>query len=153
MILFAVSYGLMSNDWVKSLQAFGGLFANILTCVIVWKTGGTRDFNRQNWVLINLSVVALLAWWLTREAAWGNILLLVTIAIALIPTLRNVARDPRVEKPLPWLMFALSYLIQLAVVVLRYTQPQDLGAPIGGTILHLLVGLLALRRPMSKPPR
>lgn len=152
-VMYAWSYGVMSHDWWKSLQPYGGVFANIGTCVIVWRSGGTRDFNRRNWVIISVSIFAILAWWLTRNATWGNSLLFLAIAISLIPTIRNVARNPRAEKPLPWLMFALSYLVQTSVVILRYEQSQDLGAPIGGAILHLLVGLLALRRPQPKPPR
>lgn len=150
-VLMATSYSAMSHDWWKSLQLYGGIAANILTCFFVWTHGGTKDFNRQNWVIIFFAFLAISVWWVTRDATWGNLILLLAVGLSSIPLVKNVAQNPKTEKPLPWMMFALSYSLQLVVVLMRYTQIQDLGAPVGGTILHLLVGLLALRQHSSEP--
>lgn len=145
MILYAVTYRSMTGDLIKSLQGYGGLVCNVSTCLLVWFHGGTSDFNRQNWKIIAVSVMAILVWWLTHDATWSNLLLLATIAYSMVPMFKNVWINPKSERPLPWFMFSFSYAVQIVVVVLRYTQPQDLAAPIGGMLLHLAVGIIALR--------
>lgn len=150
-VLMATSYSTMSQDWWKSLQFYGGIVANILTCIFVWTHGGTKDFNRQNWGIIAVAFTAITAWWITKDATWGNLILLLAVLVSSVPLIVNVAKNPRAEKPLPWMMFAASYALQIIVVLMRYKQIQDLGAPVGATILHLAVGLLALRQFTTKP--
>lgn len=151
-VLLATSYGVMSHDWWKSLQLYGGIAANLVTCIFVWTKGGTNDFDRRNWGIISMALAAILAWWLTRDATWGNLLLLGAVCLSSIPLILNVWNNPQAERPLPWMMFVSSYFLQLVVVILRFEQLQDLATPAGATLLHLAVGLLALRRREPKPP-
>ncbi|MBM2821142.1 MAG: nuclear protein [Candidatus Berkelbacteria bacterium] len=145
--LNAASYQVMTGDWVKSLITYAGCVAMTTTFLITLRTGKFSRLGSFDWILLGLGFVAILAWWVKQDATYANMLLQLAIAISFVPTYMGVWQKPANERPLPWVLFSLGYVFQTLVVVTRWTgQIQDLVYPINCFTLHLVVGLLSLRR-------
>lgn len=146
-ILNAVSYQIMTGDWVKSLITYGGCVAMATTFIIALKKGKFEKLSVFDKMSLFVGLVAVTSWWVMRDATFANILLQVCIGISFIPTYRGVWHHPQNERPLPWFLFSLGYSFQILVVVTRWSgQAQDLVYPINCLILHLVVAIIALRK-------
>lgn len=145
--LNSASYSVMTGDWVKALTTYAGCLAMSVTFLFALKKGKFSRLSGFDWLLMFLGFSSILVWWVRRDAMYANLLLQVCIIVSFIPTYRGVWRNPRNERPLPWLLFSFGYIVAIVVVGLRWRgQPQDLVFPGLNIVLHAIVGLMSLRR-------
>ena len=84
-----------------------------------------------------------------RSKLNANLVANVAHAMAFIPTLRGLWHGRKKEKALFWFVWAGAFFFgDVVVVILRWQgNPVDLISPITIVLLHIAVGLLALRSP------
>lgn len=70
-----------------------------------------------------LGVVSIVLWHFTyqspRYVQFANYVAIVADLCAIVPTYRLVKGNPMVEKPLPWLLFSLGFLISLGSITVH----------------------------------
>lgn len=145
-LINAITYVIFTNDALKSALAFTDCFTCIvITCLILFKGQYSKLSILEN-VIIILSILSLIVWYIFHSALYANLLLQPAYILAFIPTLRNALKNPENESALVWLMWALSFVLTIIVVVIRWENNwADFVNPMIAFILHLSVGLLALR--------
>ncbi len=141
------SYRVMTGDWVKSLIAYAGCVAITGTFILSLRLGKFTRLGVFDWCCLGLGITAIGVWWIMRDVMFANFIIQASVTISFIPTYRGVWKTPHNERPVPWFLFSLCYVITFIVVVMRWQgQIQDLVFPLNNVVLHLLVGLLSLRR-------
>ena len=74
----------------------------------------------------------------------------IAIIVGTVPTIVGVWRDPSVERPLPWLLWSLSFIIAIVVVTMRHVSWVAYASPVIQMVMYIGIGLLALRA--QRPP-
>jgi len=140
------SYRSMTKDWAKSLLPTVSWAANIVTFAMIAFTGDWSALSIFDKLAIGFGALAVLAWKLFGSATYANLIMQGCIAIGFIPLYLELAKNPRTETPLPWLLWSLAYVLAIIVVRLRWRkQYQDLAYPVCNLGLHFTVALLAMR--------
>ncbi len=152
-ILNAVTYQVMSGDWVKTIMAYGSCLTNVGTFLFALSQGRLSKLKRVDIFLLVMGLASIAVWQIKQDATHANLLLQVVLLISFLPTCIGVGKDPSCERSLPWFLFAGAYGLTISVVILRWQgQYQDLVFPINCLLMHLTVGLLALRSPRDRKP-
>lgn len=148
----AISYARMSGDWIKAVIPMVNMSTLVVTVAYSFWKGRVTKLSSWDKAAMSVGLAAMILWLTFRSAALGNLLMQPCIVIAFVPRCRDVWRDPHAEKATPWFIWGIAYLVLIFVVALRWRgQPQDLVYPINTTILHTMVGVLALRtQPIKK---
>lgn len=150
-LIDALNYEEMTGDWQKNLLPF----TCAICCIVTWVICAVRSkfqFKKMkvsDWITLALCTISLVTWKRFGLVTEANLILQVDNAISFIPIIVGVARDPEEEKPSAWMWWTVSYILGSLVVGLRLSQWEELVYPAGCAFLHLLVGLLALRRPKT----
>jgi len=125
------SYIVMSQDLAKAATPIAGCAACIVTLGLSAGKGRLSGLNRLDAAVLAIGIAAGLFWWTSRSAAGANLLLQLAFVVSNIPTFNGVWRDPRIERPLPWFGFAAAYMLNLAVVIMRWRGSYaDLAYPV-----------------------
>lgn len=145
-VLNFASYKEMTKDgWKSFLPTFNSSLC-ILTFFISLVKGQLQNVVQTDILALALGIVASIIWKKSRSPVLPNMMLQLGIIVGFIPTVRGVLVAPQDEVAICWFLWAISFAFQLAVVVMRWKgQKQDLVYPINCFVLHLAVGLLALR--------
>jgi hypothetical protein len=73
-----------------------------------------------DWGALTLGIVSISIWWFVRNdptrSQYANYIAIVADMCALIPTFRMVRKNPMIEKPLPWILFALGFALSTTVI-------------------------------------
>jgi hypothetical protein len=77
---------------------------------------------------------------------WFLIISNATAFTSFTPLLRGVWKNPRVENPLPWIIWTLAYFLLGCATVAESDNSVILIYPISNFLLHGLVAVLALRK-------
>jgi hypothetical protein len=145
----SASYFAMTGDWVKTVVTFTDCFICYVTLAfLVTRRASLKRFAASDWVVIGICAIALGTWWFYRSATAGNLIMQTAAVLSTVPTYRGVISDSRAEPAAPWLLWTFAFMLQLTVVILRWEGHwADLANPIQAGIVHLGIGLLALRKP------
>ncbi len=139
--LNAASYLMMSGDPAKAAVACAGAAACTVTLAFALLKGRASPIAPWDGAALAAGLAAAGAWWVWRSAATANLILQAGFVISMVPTYRAILRDPRAEKPLPWLMWGTAYAVTLATVILRWRgHPADLAYPGINLVTHSGVG-------------
>jgi hypothetical protein len=146
-LLNTASYVAMSQDLAKAATPIAGCAACVVTLCLTAGKGRLSRLNRLDMVILAIGSAAGLLWWSSRSAACANLLLQLAFVISNIPTFRGVWKDPCIERPLPWFGFAAAYLLNLAVVIMRWNDNlADLAYPVISLIADGGVGIVIVWR-------
>lgn len=145
--LNTTSYLAMSGDLAKAATPIAGCAACLVTLCLTAKKGRLSRLSVFDLIILAIGASAGLIWWTARSAWCANLLLQLAFIIANIPTFRGVWRDPGTEQPLPWFGFALAYVLNVAVVLMRWQgQLMDLAYPVCSLLADGGVGLAVVWR-------
>lgn len=145
--LNAASYFFMNGDFVKSLLPIIGSLACIWVFVLSLIKGRLSRPDWKDMAALAAGLLCLIVWQVFKSVAYANLSLQFGLIVSIIPTVRGVARNPRVEKAIPWFMWGCAYALMLGAVAVRWQDIwQDLALPLIGMTTHSLVGILALRK-------
>lgn len=146
-VLACVSYISMTGDWVKCILSVVSTTACIGTFVFSLFKGNVNKLGKFDYWALALGVFAALIWWIYKNSTYGNLLLQPCFVIAYIPTWKSVWNDKKNEKPLPWLLWTVTFAVQIVVVLLRWKgQYQDLAGPVSGFFTCASVPALIFRK-------
>lgn len=143
-IINALTFNVMSANWVVALQFFAGslgcsgLFLYMLaTKKLKWPTSG-------EWGIVGIGVIATMVWMIFRNATYANLIILLALAIPFKPMYEELWRNPTKETPRSWILWTLAFLVTTINVVVNWSgHPLNLVMPIGGALLHGAVAILA----------
>nr|ALV85544.1 hypothetical protein [uncultured bacterium pA1] len=139
--LNATSYLMMSGDPAKAAVACAGATACTITLAYALARGKASPIAAWDGAALAAGLAAAAAWWIWRSAASANLILQAGFVVSMVPTYRAIFKDPRTEKPLPWLMWGSAYAVTLAVVLLRWRgHAADLAYPGINLVTHSGVG-------------
>lgn len=139
-----VTFGVTIGNWIVALQFLTGSVACIAVFIYMLAIGKFSWPTAKQWRLVGLGILAMLVWWIFRNAAWANTIIFVALAISFIPMYEDLWTDPRSETPRSWVLWTLAFLVTTANVIVNWNgQPLSLVMPIGGAILHGIVAALS----------
>lgn len=140
------SYLVMSDDWVKSLLPAASSLLCIATFGVAIRVGKFSHIDHCDLAALGIGLIAVLAWWWFRSAAYANLIMQASIGVGFWPTYRSVWKKPANETPFPWLLWGAAYTVGTVMVVQRWRgQWLDLTFYVVSVFLHLGIGILALR--------
>ncbi len=140
------SYRAMSGDWVKSILPLASSTACLFTFIFALAKGKLSKIDPWDGAALGVGIIAGFAWWQYNSATYANLILQGSIAISFAPTLRSIRLDRTSEKPLPWFIWSVAYVLSIVVIVMRWRgQWQDFVYPVNCLMLHAAVGLMADR--------
>lgn len=147
-ILNFTSYNIASGDWVKSLLPTIGALMVITTFLLILFRGKFSKLNKFDNLALVAGLISVLVWWQFNSAVYANLILQIAILIGFVPTYLGVLRNPKNEKPLPWLIWSAVYVLGTIIVLLRWNgQYIDIIYPlVTGLMAHSGVALLSLRK-------
>lgn len=119
MLLNALTFGMMSNDWVATFQLFVGFGGCLIVLVYALVKGKfSLPGPTEGWAML-LGITASVLWYEFRQAAGANMIILFALCIALAPTWRGVYHDPFRETPRSWVIWAIAYVVTTINVLLN----------------------------------
>jgi len=143
-LMNAATYLASSGDFWKTIIPLTNIGLVLFLLVLCLCHKKFQRLGWTDWLALCLGLGAIAVWKLSA-AAYANFTVQLAIAIGFIPTWASVRRNPHAEQPRPWWLWAASYAVMLAVVLLRWNgQWSDLVCPINCTILHASVAIQAL---------
>jgi hypothetical protein len=146
-VLNLLTYFHMTRDWVKSLLPTMSSVACLATFVVALAKGKLSKPSAGDWSFFGFGLVALIIWKALGSAAYANLWLQLSVAVSFVPTFHGVWREPRKERCLPWFIWSVAYVFLFATVVMRWQGGWiTVVYPVNGFVMHLIVGVLALRR-------
>ncbi|MEK7608350.1 MAG: hypothetical protein AAB495_02130 [Patescibacteria group bacterium] len=114
--------------------------------VIVSLKGRVR-VDQKDKVIVLISLIAVLLWTIFKTAVGGNLLNQVAYTLALIPTYRNVLRNPKDEPTLPWVLWTIAFVINIVALALQsQVNPMDYVSPVVCVIHHAAITVLSMRK-------
>ena len=142
-----LTFGVAFGNWIIALQFLSG---SVACTIVFFYMLAIKKFDwptKKHWSLIGLGLIAILVWWMFRNAAWANVIIFVALTISFIPMYESLYDDPTQERPLPWVIWTLAFLTTTVNVIVNWKhQPLGLVMPIGGAILHGAVAYLSCQR-------
>jgi hypothetical protein len=135
-------FSLSGHDFVVSLMPFTVTAVNVLTLAIILRRGTFQRIGRSDGAALAISVVAIVLWKLT-DSSLANLMIQIAIIVGTIPTILGVFRDPTVERPLPWFLWSLSFVVAIIVITMRGTSWVAYASPIIQMGMYIAIGALA----------
>jgi len=117
-IWFAVSFAILlsynSMDTKHELYvAIGNVIFPGMNFALSFRQKTKVELSKWDYGALILGLVAMVLWWFVRQdptqVQYANYLAILADMCAVIPTFMLVKKNPMVEKPLPWLIFALGF--------------------------------------------
>ena len=142
-------FSLSRHDFVVSLMPFTVTAVNVLTLFVILRKGTFQRIGRVDAAALAISAIAVLLWQLAGSSL-ANLMVQIAIIVGTVPTIVGVWRDPSVERPLPWLLWSLSFIIAIVVVTMRHVSWVAYASPVIQMVMYIGIGLLALRA--QRPP-
>jgi len=142
-ILNALSYNVMSGDFVATLQFFMGSVACIATFLYVIMIGKFKRPERNDWLMFGLAALAVAVWAIFRSATGANMIILLATAISFVPTLIGVWEDPFVETPLAWNLWTTAYIISTTNLLFRDCPAVAFIGPVAMIFAHGAIAVLS----------
>lgn len=147
-ILSSTSYAKASEDWVKSLLIIVNSVMCILTVAIVWKLGRFDPLTPYAKVALAIGLLTALVWLYFREADYAQFLMQGAILVGFFENCKMAWHKPEKEQALPWLIWSGAYVINIAVVLLRWNPENWVSIlyPVNSLVCHFAMAMLVLLR-------
>lgn len=149
-LLNCVSYIKMSKDITLGFLPMASTFSCMVVAGIFFCKGKLSKLDFLDSIVLLLGIISVFVWQYYNSPTYGNLLLQPCIVISFIPTYRGVWRNAKIEKASPWFIWASAYLLQIALVFLKWESFYQLVYPINCLVLHAGVGMLTLRKSKLK---
>ncbi len=149
-ILNAISYFLMTGDFIKTILPAESTLFHIFTIFMLWRKGNFVKIDTYDKLTFVIGLLVIFVWWRYQNASYANLLLQFCYLISMIPIYRNELKDNKNERPLPWFLWALAHTFNTGTVIARWQKHwPDIIYPTLTTTEHVAAGLLALRKTKS----
>lgn len=142
----------MVGDWGMSIVPTIGSIGCVVVFVVAVKFSTLEEKKNLTPVdktVLALSAVAVLVWYFFRSAACAHFIIQSCFLISYVPLCDNVRRNPGKEPPRPWFIWASTYVVFTAAVLMLLPwreQPWKLIYPVLGFFEHLTMALFSTRK-------
>jgi hypothetical protein len=143
------NYSEMTGDMYKNALPIVCALGCLTTWALCLFRGRFKKLVFENYLSFLLCGGALIVWKEFDLVKESNMILQVDNVISFLPIIYGVIRNPKAERPAPWMWWTASYALGTVVVLMRYQQWQDLLFPLGSMVLHCIVGALSLRKKLK----
>jgi len=151
MLLNTLTFREMSRDTVATAQFFVGTVGCVIIFLYALVRGKFSEPGRTGWWAMLLGIIAAITWYVFREVTWANMIVLVALSVAFVPTWDGAYRDPFKETPRSWVMWTMAYLITTVNVLLNPTwRVVSLVNSIVSMFAHGLVAVLSTKKRKCK---
>ena len=147
-LLDLASYFVFTGDWVKNIlpavcaaAAFGTFCYAYVRKRLSWPDKVDRTF-------MGVDVVITVLWYFT-SAVVANLLYQVSTVLSFLPMYRGQLSGREVEKPRPWIIWTLAYILFTASVSLRLERWEELAYPLSHVAVHMVTALIAIAKQRS----
>lgn len=117
LLLTYLSSGAEANVWPA---VFGFTNPTLITILALIKKGERTRFNRLEWTCVAICFVSLGMWAFVRNdktlAQYALYVAIIADSCAAIPTIAFVIKHPDQDRPFPWVMFAVAYILALFAI-------------------------------------
>lgn len=141
-----LTYSSMSNDWVKDILPAVCSLACIVIYVSFLRQGKFEVPTLSDILIFSIDIMATMVWFSTNSPLMGNIVCQASDAISFIPIIKETMRNPRRERPLPWIIWSIAYVLDVILVIIRWRQWGDMVYPITSLALALTMVIITNRR-------
>jgi hypothetical protein len=98
--------------WVSGIPIVFGIFIALLSL-----KKGERSIARRDWLCLAGALVAIVIWWLTKDALYAVIIVIVINTLAVIPTFRKAYSKPNEETALSYSLGAVRSVISIPALL------------------------------------
>ena len=104
-----------------------------------------------------MCILACVVWYITEKAKYASLMMGAIMMFSGWPTVAGVWNNPAIEKPLPWVLWTIAFIVTTINVPLRYREKEKqekkqnntplwmlMVVPVAGIILHATVALFSL---------
>ena len=116
-LLNTTSYLVMSDSWLASAQFLVGMVGCCFTFLKSLVGGKFSPLEKKEWRVLAIGLLAAVVWWKFKNAAAGNMIILLAAMIGFWPTLQGVWANPFKEKPFAWKVWSLAFLLSIINLV------------------------------------
>lgn len=144
MSLTASSYFKMSGNLAKSILPSEVFLGCLITLIIALWIGRFSGLDKFGVVAFLLGLFGVFVWWRTNSALYAQLISLLCNFIAVLPTFHLLWKDPTKEKPLPWAIWVLSYVLMVIVVLMLWEDRwEELAYPALSIFMLSTISLLS----------
>jgi hypothetical protein len=156
-IMNAGSYTLISKHWIMTVLLWENAVMVIVTFVTILyhHKAVLKKLGTSKKISAALCVLALLSYFVFREAKYANFILQAAALITIKTLWDDLRLDPTAERRLPWGMWAIVYAVQaLAALVFWPGSWEKLAYPLVYAFFHAAIFIATLLPPkqLKRPP-
>jgi len=133
------------NYWIW----FASLVTTIMVLAIFIVAASKRKFTKIGKVEIISLIIAVaigIFWQVSGNSTLANLSLQLVFVISFIPTIYGLLYEGASERPLPWFLASMSYVLQIVNILLTSVSLVALGFPVVNLLGQGTIGLLAARK-------
>jgi hypothetical protein len=141
-LLELASYMGVTGDWAKNVLPFVCSLACITLYIYFLSHGKFQKLTFGNILIIFADLMAMILWYVTESALVANLAMQVSTVISFIPMYIEVFDDEENEKQLPWIIWSVTYALDIILVITRWEKWGDLAYPLTNFVLHFGMWML-----------
>lgn len=152
-LLELASYMVVTGDWAKNVLPLVCAVACIVLYIYFLAHGKFQRLTFGNILIIIADIAALILWFVTESALVANLAMQVSTVISFIPMYKEVFDEDENETQLPWIIWSITYALDILLVITRWEKWGDLAYPLTNFVLHFAMWALIyfhFRRGKSK---
>ena len=138
------SYYGMKVKWATLVVMVSDTTLCIATFTFLLFAGKFGRLNRGNWIVVWLSVGAVVLWKAT-SARDGNMMVQIPMILSFLPILNDARKGKTIEDPWVWVLFTSSFIINFVVVCFTWLHRAEFVYPTVATVMHAALVYYAFR--------
>lgn len=145
-VLNAMTYREVSHSILVALPYYTSSISCLLTFCYLLVTGKYDWPEWRDWVYAGLAAIGGVIWLVFHHAGYANLVITGAILLSFEPTYKTVWRNPHKEKPGPWVLWALAFIVITANVAHQRRGFMAFVSPVSLCLAHYAVAMLCSRR-------
>ena len=146
-VITCATYVGATEEWREFLSSCVSATTCVILVVVFVFLGKFRRIDKWDKIIVAVDISVIILWLIFQSALFANLLIQISAIITFIPIIRSTAKNPRYEKPHAWFMWTTAYALTAVVVILLNSGHwAEVIYPLNYALLHVIVGILALRK-------
>jgi len=133
------------NIWIALASLISAVVAVLIFSTSLFK-GKFTNLNRIDVVSLVVAIGVGLFWKVSSNAVVSNVALQTVFVISFLPTINGLFIKAARERPVPWVLGTIAYVLQIFIVLLNPVSLWALTFPLVQIIGQGIIALLAFRQ-------
>ena len=125
-LLETITYSFITQDWLKQISFITSALACLVLTISIWRISKWQRPDVTDSFIILLAILSSIVWYRMDSAWMAHLVLMISVPIGFLPTIRNAIKDFRNEDNPAWWLWSLSDALVIVVVLLRLESIQEL---------------------------